>query len=127
MDATRKTAHEQGFVETLIGRRLYLPELTSRNYNIRQGAERQAINAPMQGTAADIIKQAMLNLHPWLAGKSEEIRMLLQVHDELIFEIREDRVEHYRTGIIERMSGAASLKVPLLVEAGVGANWDEAH
>ena len=127
MDATRKTAHEQGFVETLIGRRLYLPELTSRNYNIRQGAERQAINAPMQGTAADIIKQAMLNLHPWLADKSEEIRMLLQVHDELIFEIREDRVEHYRPGIIERMSGAAQLKVPLLVEAGVGANWDEAH
>lgn len=127
MDATRKSAHEQGFVETLMGRRLYLPELNSRNYNIRQGAERQAINAPMQGTAADIIKQAMLNLHPWLAGKPQEIRMLLQVHDELIFEVRDDCVETYRPGIIERMSSAAQLKVPLLVEAGVGMNWDEAH
>jgi DNA polymerase I len=127
MDATRKQAHEQGFVETIFGRRLYLPDLQSRNYNLRQGAERQAINAPMQGTAADIIKRAMLAVHPWLIDKASEIRMLLQVHDELIFEVREDCIDKYRAGIVERMSAAAVLKVPLVVDVGVGMNWDEAH
>jgi DNA polymerase-1 len=81
----------------------------------------------MQGTAADIIKRAMLSLDSWLDGHEEEIRMLLQVHDELVFEVREDRVEHYRAGIVERMSAAAELAVPLLVEAGYGPNWDAAH
>jgi DNA polymerase I len=127
MDATRKQAHEQGFVETIFGRRLYLPDLQSRNYNLRQGAERQAINAPMQGTAADIIKRAMLAVHPWLLDKASEIRMLLQVHDELVFEVREDCIDKYRAGIMERMSAAAVLKVPLVVDVGVGMNWDEAH
>ncbi len=127
MEATRKLAHEQGFVETTFGRRLYLPELASRNYQLRQGAERQAINAPMQGTAADIIKRAMLSVQPYLAGCEQEIRMLLQVHDELVFEVRSDCVDKYKIGIVERMSGAAELKVPLLVEVGVGLNWDEAH
>ena len=127
MEATRKLAHEQGFVETTFGRRLYLPELASRNYQLRMGAERQAINAPMQGTAADIIKRAMLAVHPFLAGCESEIRMLLQVHDELVFEVRHDCVDKYKAGIVERMSAAAELKVPLLVEVGVGLNWDEAH
>jgi DNA polymerase-1 len=127
MEATRKLAHEQGFVETTFGRRLYLPELASRNYQLRMGAERQAINAPMQGTAADIIKRAMLAVQPYLAGCESEIRMLLQVHDELVFEVRSDCVDKYKAGIVERMSGAAALKVPLLVEVGVGLNWDEAH
>ncbi len=127
MEATRKLAHEQGFVETTFGRRLYLPELASRNYQLRMGAERQAINAPMQGTAADIIKRAMLAVQPFLAGCESEIRMLLQVHDELVFEVRSDCVDKYKAGIVERMSAAAELKVPLLVEVGVGLNWDEAH
>ena len=127
MEATRKLAHEQGFVETTFGRRLYLPELASRNYQLRMSAERQAINAPMQGTAADIIKRAMLAVHPFLAGCESEIRMLLQVHDELVFEVRSDCVDKYKAGIVERMSAAAELKVPLLVEVGVGMNWDEAH
>jgi len=127
MEATRKLAHEQGFVETTFGRRLYLPELASRNYQLRMSAERQAINAPMQGTAADIIKRAMLAVHPFLAGCEAEIRMLLQVHDELVFEVRRDCVDKYKAGIVARMSGAAELKVPLLVEVGVGLNWDEAH
>ena len=127
MEATRKLAHEQGFVETTFGRRLYLPELASRNYQLRMGAERQAINAPMQGTAADIIKRAMLAVQPYLAGCENEIRMLLQVHDELVFEVRKDCVDKYKLGIVERMSGAAELKVPLLIEVGVGLNWDEAH
>jgi DNA polymerase I len=127
MEDTRKLAYEQGFVETVFGRRLYLPDLYSKNYAVRQGAERQAINAPMQGTAADVIKRAMLSLQPWLQSHQDKIRMLLQVHDELIFEVREELVEQYRAPIIERMSAAAELKVPLLVEAGVGDNWDEAH
>jgi DNA polymerase I len=127
MEDTRKQAHEQGFVETVFGRRLFLPDLHSKNYAVRQGAERQAINAPMQGTAADIIKRAMLQLQPWLKAQQANIRMLLQVHDELIFEVREEFAESYRAPIIERMSAAAELKVPLLVEAGIGANWDEAH
>ena len=127
MEETRKQAHEQGYVETTFGRRLYLPDLGSRNYNLRQGAERAAINAPMQGTAADIIKRAMLDLHPWLSEHSDQIRMLLQVHDELIFEVRADAVQRFQPGIIERMSGAAQLKVPLVVDVGVGMSWDEAH
>jgi DNA polymerase-1 len=127
MEQTRATAREQGYVETLFGRRLYLREIHSPRWGLRAGAERAAINAPMQGTAADIIKRAMLSLDSWLDGHEEEIRMLLQVHDELVFEVREDRVEHYRAGIVERMSAAAELAVPLLVEAGYGPNWDAAH
>ncbi len=127
MEQTRATAREQGFVETLFGRRLYLREIHSPRWGLRAGAERAAINAPMQGTAADIIKRAMLSLDPWLQDRGEEIRMLLQVHDELVFEVREDLVGHYRAGIVERMSAAAELAVPLLVEAGHGPNWDAAH
>jgi DNA polymerase I len=126
MDATREQAHRDGYVETLFGRRLYLENLTARNQALRAGAERAAVNAPMQGTAADIIKRAMIAVHAWLQPR-DDAHMLMQVHDELVFEVRKDAVEDVRTGVIERMSGAAKLAVPLLVEAGVGANWDEAH
>ncbi|THD08404.1 DNA polymerase I [Rhodanobacter lindaniclasticus] len=126
MDATREQAHRDGYVETLFGRRLYLENLTSRNAGLRQGAERAAVNAPMQGTAADIIKRAMIAVAAWLAER-DDAHMLMQVHDELVFEVRADAVEEVRRAVSERMSGAAKLSVPLLVDVGVGANWDEAH
>jgi DNA polymerase-1 len=126
MDATREQAHRDGFVETIFGRRLYLENLTSRNQALRSGAERAAVNAPMQGSAADIIKRAMISMAAWLAER-DDARMLMQVHDELVFEVREDAVDTLRAAVIERMSGAAELAVPLLVDVGVGANWDEAH
>ncbi|KLD65758.1 DNA polymerase I [Dyella japonica] len=126
MEATRQQAHRDGYVETLFGRRLYLENLQSRNQALRAGAERAAVNAPMQGTAADIIKRAMLAVHDWLQPR-DDAHMLMQVHDELVFEVRQDVVEEVRAGVVARMSGAAELSVPLLVEAGVGKNWDEAH
>ena len=126
MDATREQAHRDGYVETLFGRRLYLENLASRNQGLRQGAERAAVNAPMQGTAADIIKRAMIAVAAWLQDR-DDAHMLMQVHDELVFEVRADAVDAVRTAVIARMSGAAALAVPLLVDVGVGANWDEAH
>ena len=126
MEATRERAHRDGYVETIFGRRLYLENLNARNQALRQGAERAAVNAPMQGSAADIIKRAMIAVDGWLAGR-DDARMLMQVHDELVFEVRADEVDAVRAGVVERMSGAAELKVPLLVDVGVGANWDEAH
>jgi DNA polymerase I len=126
MDATREQAHRDGYVETIFGRRLYLENLTSRNQGLRQGAERAAVNAPMQGSAADIIKRAMIAVAGWLKGR-DDAHMLMQVHDELVFEVRADAIDEVRAAVIERMSGAAELAVPLLVDAGVGANWDEAH
>src|SRR5690348_7142241 len=126
MEATRERAHRDGYVETLFGRRLYLENLTARNAGLRQGAERAAVNAPMQGTAADIIKRAMITVAAWLAER-DDAHMLMQVHDELVFEVRADAVEEVRRAVSERMSGAAELSVPLLVDVGVGANWDEAH
>ncbi|MGM0767799.1 MAG: DNA polymerase I [Pseudomonadota bacterium] len=128
MDNIRKQAHDDGYVETLFGRRLYLPEINARNKQMQQAAERTAINAPMQGTAADIIKRAMVEVENWLLkDHADDARMVMQVHDELILEVREDAVEKIRKGLEKRMSAAASLDVPLLVEAGVGNNWDEAH
>ncbi len=127
MDNTRAQAREQGYVETLLGRRLYLPDINARNGNLRQGAERTAINAPMQGTAADIIKAAMIDVDRWLLKEKLDARIMMQVHDELVLEVAEDQLEAVREGIVERMSKAADLKVPLLVEAGVGDNWDQAH
>lgn len=128
MERTRQQAEAQGYVETLFGRRLYLPDIKSRNAGLRKAAERAAINAPMQGTAADIIKRAMINVDDWIRGiEDESIRMLMQVHDELVFEIREEKLEEYIGLIKEKMSGAAELYVPLLVEAGTGDNWDQAH
>ncbi|MFQ2348823.1 MULTISPECIES: DNA polymerase I [Aeromonas] len=128
MERTRQQADAQGYVETLFGRRLYLPDIKSRNAGLRKAAERAAINAPMQGTAADIIKRAMINVDGWIRGiEDESIRMLMQVHDELVFEIREEKLEEYIAIIKEKMSAAAELHVPLVVEAGTGDNWDQAH
>ncbi|MBL0608613.1 DNA polymerase I [Aeromonas caviae] len=128
MERTRQQADAQGYVETLFGRRLYLPDIKSRNAGLRKAAERAAINAPMQGTAADIIKRAMINVDGWIRGiEDQSIRMLMQVHDELVFEIREEKLEEYIALIKEKMSGAAELDVPLVVEAGTGDNWDQAH
>ncbi|HUO66101.1 MAG TPA: DNA polymerase I [Gammaproteobacteria bacterium] len=127
MDATRQSARELGYVSTVFGRRLYLPDINARNAALRQYAERSAINAPMQGTAADIIKRAMLALDAWLAREETGARLLLQVHDELVVEAPLPRVDETRAGIIRIMESAAELAVPLRVDSGVGANWDEAH
>ncbi len=126
MDSTREQAQRDGYVETLFGRRLYLESLRSRNAAQRAGAERAAINAPMQGTAADIIKRAMIEIDRWLLER-DDAHMLMQVHDELVFEVREDALEEISAGVRERMQAAAQLSVPLVVEVGSGANWDEAH
>jgi DNA polymerase-1 len=127
MNETRALAHEQGYVETLFGRRLYLPDINARNKNLQLAAERTAINAPMQGTAADIIKTAMINVDNWLSESQLDARMIMQVHDELVLEVAENQVETVSKSLKQHMSSAASLKVPLLVEVGVGNNWDEAH
>ncbi|RMQ99780.1 DNA polymerase I [Pseudomonas savastanoi pv. glycinea] len=127
MERTRTQAAEQGFVETIFGRRLYLPDINAKNQALRKGAERMAINAPMQGTAADIIKKAMVAVNGWLETSKLDARVILQVHDELVLEVREDLVEQISEQIRPHMSGAAQLDVPLLVEVGVGNNWDEAH
>ena len=127
MDRTRVLAKEQGYVETLFGRRLYLPEINARNKMRVQAAERTAINAPMQGTAADIIKRAMLSVDGWLQGGGGDARMIMQVHDELVFEVAAGEVDSVSAEVCRLMSGAADLSIPLLVEAGVGDNWDEAH
>lgn len=127
MDETRVEASEQGYVETLNGRRLYLPEINSRNGMRRQAAERTAINAPMQGTAADIIKLAMLDVEAWLEAQKLDARIIMQVHDELVLEVAETQLEQVTEGLKAKMEAAMSLDVPLLVEAGVGDNWDEAH
>jgi len=127
MERTRAQAAEQGFVETIFGRRLYLPDINAKNPALRKGAERTAINAPMQGTAADIIKKAMVAVDNWLTTSGLDAKVILQVHDELVLEVREDLVDQVREEVRVHMSGAATLDVPLLVEVGVGNNWDEAH
>ena len=127
MDDIREQARQTGFVETEFGRRLYLPEINDRNAQRRQYAERSAINAPMQGTAADIIKRAMVTVQNWLLEKKVPARMIMQVHDELVFEVDEGSVDTVREEIVTLMCNAADLSVPLKVDAGVGANWDEAH
>jgi DNA polymerase-1 len=127
MDRIREQARHQGYVETLFGRRLYLPEINDRNAQRRQYAERSAINAPMQGTAADIIKTAMIAVHAWVVEKAVPARMIMQVHDELVFEVTAGEVDWVRDTIVSLMCGAAELSVPLKVDVGVGLNWDEAH
>ena len=127
MERTREQAAQQGYVETLFGRRLYLPDINAKNQALRKGAERTAINAPMQGTAADIIKRAMIAVDGWLSESALDAKVILQVHDELVLEVREDLVEQVREQVKLLMSSAAELDVPLLVEVGVGDNWDEAH
>jgi DNA polymerase I len=127
MQRTRDQAHEQGYVETVFGRRLYLPEINAKNQQRRAAAERTAINAPMQGTASDIIKRAMLEVDSWIESEHPQVRMIMQVHDELVFEIRQDQLDAACERIRGFMQGAAELKVDLLVDIGVGDNWDEAH
>jgi DNA polymerase-1 len=127
MDNTREQAKKQGYVETIFGRRLYLPEINASNGMRRQYAERTAINAPMQGSAADIIKRAMIDIHNWLCGADTGIRMIMQVHDELVFEVPKDQLDMAKTTIEQFMMNAADLKVPLEVGLGTGDNWEQAH
>ncbi|MEY3220656.1 MAG: hypothetical protein RIT27_2013 [Pseudomonadota bacterium] len=127
MEKTRQIAFEQGFVETVFGRRLYVPEIRASNAQRRQAAERTAINAPMQGTAADIIKKAMISVHQWILESNLDIKMIMQVHDELVFEVKENLIETAQTTVRQLMEQAADLSVPLIVEIGVGKNWDDAH
>lgn len=127
MDATKVKAADQGYVETLYGRRLYLPQINARNGMQRQAAERTAINAPMQGSAADIIKKAMINVDSWLSEEQLGARMIMQVHDELVLEVPLDEIEMVKAGLKVRMETAAQLDAPLIVDIGTGDNWDEAH
>ena len=127
MERMRQQAREQGYVETLFGRRLYLNDINARNQGLRAGAERAAINAPMQGTAADIIKRAMVDVDRWLQASAAPAKMILQVHDELVFECEAGFIDELRTAVVQHMSQAAQLKVPLVVDTGHGHNWDEAH
>ena len=131
MERTRKQASAQGYVETIFGRRLYLPEINARNAMRRNAAERAAINAPMQGSAADIMKKAMLDVAAWLKRPGNinegDVFLTMQVHDELVFEIREDKVDTYLPKLVAVMEQAVKIDVPLIADAGVGDNWDEAH
>jgi DNA polymerase-1 len=127
MDETRASARRSGFVSTVFGRRLHLPDINARNAQMRQYAERSAINAPMQGTAADIIKRAMIDVAAWLAANEPRARLIMQVHDELVIEVPEERADVVGDSIVRIMEGAAELRVPLRVDRGLGNNWDEAH
>ena len=127
MEDTRERAREQGYVETLFGRRLYLPDINASNMQRRQGSERAAINAPMQGTAADIIKRAMITVDDWLQENDTEAHLVMQVHDELVFEVAESDLDELREAVVGLMSGAASLDVPLVVDTGAGPDWETAH
>jgi DNA polymerase-1 len=127
MENTKKFAHHHGYVQTLLGRRLYLPDINARNLMRQKGAERAAINAPLQGTAADLIKIAMIRLSNWIKTELPSAHMVMQVHDELVFEVPEDKIEILKTSVKNIMENAITLSVPLLVSVGVGNNWDEAH
>jgi DNA polymerase-1 len=127
MDQTRERARKEGYVETVFGRRLWLPEMKSGSPGRRQGAERAAINAPMQGTAADLIKLAMVSVQSWLEEEKLRSKLIMQVHDELVLEVPEDELEKIRDGVRERMQNVAKLEVALVVDVGVGDNWDQAH
>ena len=127
MDETRQQAKSRGYVETVMGRRLYLPEINSPNGPRRAGAERAAINAPMQGTAADLIKLSMVQVQHMIDQQQRRSRIIMQVHDELVFEVPEDEIEWVRQDVPACMAQVASLQVPLLAEVGVGRNWEEAH
>jgi DNA polymerase-1 len=127
MERTRTEGRERGYVETVFGRRLWLPDIRSSNMQRRQGAERQAINAPMQGTAADLIKMAMIAVQGWIEREGLAAKLVMQVHDELVLEVPEAELERVKPSVERLMTGVAKLDVPLVVEAGVGANWEEAH
>ena len=127
MEQTKEQASKLGYVETVFGRRLYLPEINAKQVMRRQAAERTAINAPMQGTAADIIKKAMLEVDGWLGRTNVDCRMIMQVHDELVFEVAESDIDEVESEVENLMSQSASLDVPLTVSVGRGDNWEEAH
>jgi DNA polymerase I len=127
MERTRQQARDRGYVETVFGRRLYLENINARNQGLRSGAERAAINAPMQGTAADIIKRAMVDVDAWLSAYRDRALMVLQVHDELVFEVDAGFVDALCAQVPQRMAAAAELRVPLVVDSGVGDNWGQAH
>jgi DNA polymerase-1 len=127
MEETRAQARSQGYVETVFGRRLYLPDINARNRQFQQAAERAAINAPMQGTAADIIKRAMIAVDAWCDGGKRGARLIMQVHDELVLEVEAPHIAEVTSAVREHMMSAAALRVPLKVDAGTGSNWDEAH
>lgn len=127
MEDTRSVAKEKGYVETVFGRRLWLPEINGGNGPRRQAAERAAINAPMQGTAADLIKLSMIAVDDWLTRDKLASRMIMQVHDELVLEVPDEELSLVREKLPEMMCGVAKLKVPLVAEVGAGANWEEAH
>jgi len=127
MKQTRETARQRGYVETVFGRRLWLPEIKNPNPARRQASERAAINAPMQGTAADLIKLAMIAVHGWLKAEKLDSRLVMQVHDELILEVPEAEIDRVKTELAPLMNNVASLSVPLAVEIGMGPNWDQAH
>ena len=127
MQRTRQQARAQGYVETVFGRRLWLQDIRAGGGPRRQAAERAAINAPMQGTAADVIKLAMVAVQDWLDREQLGTRLILQVHDELVFEVPNDELDRIRGHVPGLMTGVAQLKVPLVVDTGVGANWEEAH
>jgi DNA polymerase-1 len=127
MDQTRASARDKGYVETVFGRRLYMLDIRASNNQRRAAAERAAINAPMQGTAADLIKLAMIAVHRWLEQEKLQTRLILQVHDELVLEARDDELERVKRSLPGLMSGVAQLSVPLVVDVGVGLNWDRAH
>ena len=127
MDATRVQVREKKYVETVFGRRLFLPDISSSNHARRQGAERAAINAPMQGTAADLIKLAMLAVDDWLTRDNSDARMIMQVHDELVLEVPEQDVDRVSDKVADLMSSVAQLSVPLKVDVGAGSNWAKAH
>jgi DNA polymerase-1 len=127
MQRTREQARREGYVRTIFGRRLFLPDIAARNRALQQYAERSAINAPMQGSAADIIKRAMLSIDAWCEAEGVPVSLIMQVHDELVFEVREDFLEQACEHVRALMSRAAELRVPLKVEVGTGANWDQAH
>ncbi len=127
MDETRERARKLGYVETVFGRRLWLAEIKSGSPQRRQAAERAAINAPMQGTAADLIKLAMVTVHKWLDERGFGAKLIMQVHDELVLEVPQSELDEVREGLRTRMQDVAELEVPLIVDVGVGDNWDEAH
>jgi DNA polymerase-1 len=127
MQRTRELAREQGYVETVFGRRLFLPDIKAAGGPRRAGAERAAINAPMQGTAADLIKMAMIEVQRWLAADRLATKLILQVHDELVFEVPEAELAHVQAELPYRMTSVAALCVPLVVDVGSGPNWEQAH
>jgi DNA polymerase-1 len=127
MEKTKETAKSQGFVETILGRRLYLPQINAKNKMQQQHALRTAINAPMQGSSADIIKQAMLDIQAWINRENNDVKMIMQVHDELVFEMQTNKAKEYGENIRSMMSDAAKLSVPLVVDVGIGDSWQEAH